>query len=336
MIIPFHTINDFLLTSINSVKASKNVKVRVIAVNDTGQYVTKEGIGLEAIDILVINLGKGYLDAMATGVSQIESKFVGFQDSDDFTDPFRFFNQLKLLEDTNADLVTGHLVKVNSFGKSIKNKPIFGRLPDELTPKQKLIFGPHGADSTLVAKSILVKETWHIHKKFSQNFADYGWLLTVLPNLKIAHCTSGIYYYRSHSSQMSREPNEKHDWSSLSKLWIQNFIDAMKELSFDANDLAQNFEKHNKISLAIAFPSTLPDLNKNEFTILVETISQLRRKFHFKNDKDKKALQILLLRRGFFATRGKKIVYLSQMAPIIYEVILSFLKGVRPRFNGRV
>jgi len=71
VIIPFHAINSFLLTSINSVKASENVKVRVIAVNDTGQFVRKEDIGLEAVDTLVINLGKGYLDAMATGVSQI-------------------------------------------------------------------------------------------------------------------------------------------------------------------------------------------------------------------------------------------------------------------------
>ncbi len=336
VIIPFHVINDFLHASINSVKASQKVIVRVIAVNDTGQNITKKDIQLEAEDTLITNFGRGYLDAMATGISQIKSEFVGFQDSDDFTDPYRFFNQLKYLQDHNLDLVTGQIIKVDSIGRSTKNKSIFGVLPSSLTPKQRLIFGSYGADSTIVAKSILVKTTWYIHKSFPQNLADYGWLLTILPNINIGHCREGVYYYRSHGTQMSRKTSGEQSWNKLRQLWIQNFISTLKDINYDATEIAKTLENYSKVSLAIAFPSTLPVLDKCERSILGNVITLLTKNLNFEGSEDNEALRILLFRRGFFATRGRSMSYLSQVFPIFHDFVLLFLKRIHPRFNIRI
>ena len=336
IIVPFHVVNDLLNASVRSVKASLNVNIRIIGVNDTGNIVSKEMVGLSDSDVLVFNLGKGYLDALATGVAHIESQFTGFQDSDDFTDPLRFFNQLTYLVEGNYDLVTGQLVKTNPVGESLQTRSVFGNLPASLTPSQKLIFGPHGADSTIVAKSSLIKDSWHLHKTFSSTFADYGWLLTVLPQISIGHCSKAIYYYRAHHSQMSRRAKDVSGWNHLREVWLQNFAHVIDSDKADINKLIENFEIYEKLSLALAFPAALPKMNRKERRLFVDIITEMPRLFSFKNKSDLRIFRTLLARRGFFLTRGRVLKYWPQVVPIVYSLTISIIKGVRPRFNRSV
>ena len=333
VIIPFHTINAFLISSIKSAKASKGVKVRVIAVNDTGSSVSKNSIGLDISDVLISSFGKGYVDALATGVSQIESTFVGFQDSDDFSDSWRFFNQVKYLQERDFDLVTCQLIKTNLYGKKLTNRSILGHIPESLSTQQKLIFGPHGADSSIVVKSSVVNNTWHIHKRFSPIFADYGWMLAISSQIKIGHCHNAKYFYRLHKFQMSRRLKDPHEWNQLSKLWVTNFIATLGIRNSNLAAMVQATYKHEKVSLAIAFPSVLPFLTGEDRSLFINILSEMRRCFEFKNVAEKKTFDNLLSKRGFLATRGTHIMYWPQALSIFYESFISLYSGIQPRVN---
>jgi hypothetical protein len=202
-----------------------------------------------------------------------------------------------------------------------------------MSPKQKLIFGPHGADSTIVAKSALIKETWRFHKKFAPSFADYGWLLTVSPQISIGHSGEAIYYYRAHQFQMSRKAKDLSSWPDLTRVYTRHFSDVMKEEIFQKNELAKKFIGRPNVSLGLAFPAALPRLTPDERKIFQDLIGDLRKIFIFEDRNDARDFRILLERRGLFATRGRAIRYLTQLIPLLYEVAISVIKGVGPRFN---
>jgi len=333
VIIPFHAVDNHLISSIKSVKESKGIKVRIIAVNDSGNLVSEQSIGLDSFDVLVTSFGKGYLDALATGVTQIDSTFVGFQDSDDFTDPWRFFHQVEFLQSGDFDLVTGQVIKTNLKGQRIANASILGKIPRSLSAQQKLIFGPHGADSSMVTKASVINETWHIHRRFSPAFADYGWLLAISPQLKIGHCHDAKYFYRSHEFQMSRKIKNSFEWNQLSKLWIRNFLDTLKIKNSNLAIMVQSTENYENVSLAIAFPSVLPVLTRMERLLLCDIISEMLVDFEFENVYEKKTFKNLLYIRGFLATRATKILYWPQALPIFYRAFISNLIGIKPRNN---
>ncbi len=335
VIIPFHAVNSYLPISISSIKSSVGIKVRVIAVNDTGIEISKDDIGLGIYDVLVRNNGIGYLDALSTGVTKIESDYVGFQDSDDLTDSTRLYRQVKSLILNDYDLVSGKIIKINSKGRIAKDKPVFGRLPLFFSPEQKLIFGPHGADSTLVAKASLIKKTWNLHSNFSQFYADYGWVLSILPNIRIGYCDNAIYYYRSHRMQMSRKVSNSSELNKLLDLWINNYLFLTSRDNLSCLEDELRLKSMSKSILAIAIPAFLPTLNKEERFFLKYMIKEIGEAFDVKSKKNSDVLNHLLFRRGLIATRGRCIAYWPQLIPLISDLVRNIFNGIFPRFYSR-
>jgi len=331
VIVPFHKVDLYLAPAIQSVKQSQGVNVRVIAVNDSGILVDANTIGLDANDVLIPADGKGYLAALATGVSNASAPLLAFQDSDDLTHPSRLFKQASMLLNQNLDLVTGNLVRMNSSGKVISTESVFGNLPKFLSPHEKLIFGPHGADSAILGRTSFVKDSWHSHRKFSPSFADYGWLLSIIDKAKIAHENSAVYYYRSHPFQMSRLAKDMNQWNLIFELWLNNLTRAMSKKNGSAEVEEVLIKIDSTLAINIAFPSAFINLDKGAKSDLYEVTRILRNLDRYQDSLESQKFTVLLDRRIFIATRGRDLRYFWVGLQMFRRLLLNQFNGLKPR-----
>ena len=333
VIVPFHHFNSFLLEAITSVKATQGVNVRIIAVNDSGVFLQRDKIGLRSQDVLLKSLGKGYIDALATGVKASTSEYIAFQDSDDFSDSFRLKYQLEDLLSNSYDLVAGRLVRTNMSGQISPVASPFGTLSGLLTPSERLVFGPNGADSSILARAEILKSTWSVHAQFSPSFADYGWLLSVSGRLKLGYSPNAIYYYRAHNAQMSQKAKDMTAWTNVAALWTENVARFDLKLSLNEKELLNQIKSIPNVGLAIAFPASLVKLSKNEKQILRKTITLIQKITKKDSKLDNFLIKDALYRRGFVATRGLQFGYWGAGIRMIVSVIARICYGILPRIG---
>jgi glycosyltransferase involved in cell wall biosynthesis len=333
VILPFHKFNPFLVESISSIKATQGVSVRIIAVNDSGIILQKNEIGLRTQDVLVKSAGKGYIDALATGVATSTANYIAFQDSDDFSDSYRLKFQLDNLVANSFDFVTGQLVRTNAAGQISHLASPFGLLPKLLTPSERLIFGPYGADSSILARANILKSTWSTHGQFSPSFADYGWLLSVSPQIKLGYSPNAIYYYRAHRSQMSRNANDMSEWAKVARLWAENIAQFNSVFTSEEGKLLSEIKSNPKISLAIAFPGSLVKLTREEKRALHKTFNLIQKITQRNSGKDHILIREALFRRGFIASRGLEIRYWGAGIRMIKTILFRYFQGIKPRIG---
>ena len=333
VIIPFHNIDNYLFESIKSVKASQGVKTRIVAVNDTQQDVTSIQIGLTEQDILVKSEVTGYLGALATGVSTCSAEFIAFQDSDDITDPERFLKQIEFLRENNCDLVIGKLIKTDMSGNVVKNVSVFGEISDLFPLKLRFVLGPHGADSSILGKRLKIQDRWTRHASFTPSFSDYGWLLMQKDSFKIGYCKDALYFYRSHSGQMSRKTSDVIGWLGVFPMWLENFRSTFSEVIFEKDKISAQITNHPLVGLCIAFPSSMPKLKKSDRYVLKATIEWMMKQNLIQNSEQKSLLKETLYRRGFIGTRGRSLRFWPAGLRMLSTVFKAYSKGVKPRRN---
>jgi glycosyltransferase involved in cell wall biosynthesis len=268
VIIPFHRNDRFLREAIASAHASVGVVPHLILVNDTHEKITEETLGLTENDSLVISYEKGYLGALSTGINASTSPYVAFLDSDDLTDPLRLKKQINRLQIDGVDYVSGRLQKFKRFSKRGTRVSPLGLLPNSSDPRLLLFIGAHGADSTIVANGLSIRESWKIHASFSSAVADYGWLLSAIcQGHTISHEDDAIYYYRSHQGQLSRANSLKEGWLEVWPLW-----DALRTQEILKLNEFSRLSITSSAALALTFPATLPSLNSAEIKMLKNVI----------------------------------------------------------------
>jgi glycosyltransferase involved in cell wall biosynthesis len=333
VIIPFHVVNDYLLESISSVRNSRMVKVHIIAVNDTLDEVNPSQIGLRDQDILLKSEVKGYIGALATGVYASSSEFIAFQDSDDFTDPERLIKQIEFLYKNKVDLVAGKLMRTNKIGKFIDTEPIFGNISDSFPLRLKLVLGPHGADSSILGKRLIIQKHWVKHSNFTTSFSDYGWLLTLQGSIKIGFCKDAVYFYRSHNEQLSRSTSDVIGWNDVFPVWLENFRDTFSEVIPETNMIYSQLIERPLVGLCIAFPSSLPKLTKSDRYVLKMVIDWITERNTQQNYELIFQLKETLYRRGFIGTRGRALRFWPAGLKMLYAMLRVYFKGVKPRLS---
>ena len=327
IIIPFHRNDDFLLQAINSARSSIGIKSHLILVNDTGKAITRNELGLQSTDLLLNSIEKGYVGALKTGVKATTAEFVAFLDSDDLTHPDRISSQItKMLED-DVDYVSGRLCK---FGKSIyrsKSRSPLGDIPECKDPRVILLLGAHGADSTILAKGNSIRKSFSSHSSYPAAIADYGWMLSALSEGQtISHDPKAVYYYRSHSHQISRRQSLGESWPLIWPQW--NF------LRLSLADKLENFSKlhiTSQVALAIAFPAGLPKLQSNEVKQLKNAIESFLRDLKENEEVEFAKWEITLWRRYLLSSRFKGIKKFKFLPGMLLDLAFQKLHGVKTR-----
>jgi glycosyltransferase involved in cell wall biosynthesis len=325
VLIPFHRIDSFLTQAITSAQASKGVAVRVIAINDSQFEITKDALGLRSFDLLIKSDFKGNLGAIAAGLNHCESEFVAFLDSDDLQDDTRLRKQIELMLRTGADISTCNLQRFSGPSTTREIKSISGVAPYFNLPEVKLIFGAHGADSSLVLRLETALKYRKIRSELSPQLSDYPWLmLMILGGAKYAHMKSKSYFYRAHPLQISRHSNLQDIWPEIFPIWY-NFINAHLDIE---ENISPNF------GLLIAFPSSLvkvPKLELNKMRVLKRNIIK---SYSVENWRGRVNLEILFGIREVVGRRGRTIKTIWVAPFILFQLLSSLINGNLARRNG--
>jgi glycosyltransferase involved in cell wall biosynthesis len=326
LLIPFHRIDTYLVESVASAQASKGINVRVIAINDSEQEVNKEKLGLRAGDLLINSEFKGKLGALSAGFAVCESEFVAFLDSDDLQEETRLKHQVDLMLKTGADVSSCNLIKF--VGSSTKHQPksISVRTPIFVKPELILVFGAHGADSSLVIRKQTLNKYKELHNQLPDRLSDYPWLLSMLlGGEKYVHSEEGVYFYRVHKKQLSRNSSLHDLWPEIFTIWNQ----FMRENVEIQKPISAN------LGLLIAFPSSLSKISKEELRSLRE-IKQNLKNYHLVNDIfNKLRLEVFIGIREFIGRRGRtiKTVWIGPL--LFFRFFGSLATGNKARRNDR-
>ena len=329
VVIPFHLIHEYLREAIASALDSYGVKARIILVDDSNEkYPTwlQEISNNENVEI-VKNRDKGYLGALETGVRHSKSEYVGFLDSDDLTDPFRFYNQICYMREFDIQICSSKISRIDKSGRILRSQGLLGSQFYSLPPRIRLLLGAYGSDSTLVLSGKVVRETWHIHREFPPQFADYGFLLNAIANHSFGNCPEGIYYYRTHDFQMSRKESSLDAWEAVFPFWAKLLTD-LSQLLPQASRLTIN----SNVAVALAFPSLLPRLTLLEIKVLRETVKSLvddLQAISSLSIQDYYAFQLRLLIAG----RGRIPSTWRYLPLLLWRVLQQKTSGINPRKN---
>jgi glycosyltransferase involved in cell wall biosynthesis len=327
IVIPFHKIDSALIECIKSCKSSIGIQGKVICVNDSGIDVSIFDLGLGENDKLVSTQGReGYKTALALGVINSTSDFVGFLDSDDLTSPNRFAIQINAMIQQNADLSTCEISKIDSTGRPVSPLLEFPKPPKSPDEKISLLFGAFGADSTMVCKGSILRETWSSHGRFPPHFADYGWFLSECSSIKIIHLANTEYFYRMHSEQMSRKVDSGEYWPIIFPYW-QKWLEDLESVIPKTSSLIVN----PQVALAIAFPSSLVKLTHIEKKQLRDFSSVFLSEMKVYAPQSFQSWKRVVDFRLFIGTKQIKYMSIAVVIRIITRLLLTIRNGSKFR-----
>ncbi len=330
VLIPFHRNDEFLRDAIKSVLENLPSDSRIIAINDSNETIERDEIGLRPEDLLLVSKSKGYVGALGTGVNASSAEFVSFLDSDDLCGKNRFDLQIAALKQADADYCSGKLIRITSEGVQKSQKSILGDIPDEFNSRQAFLLGSHRADSTVVIKGSLIRQAWKIHGTFPGMFADYGFALSLPRNTRFTHEPKAIYKYRAHSGQMSRSPNIESFWLNLHQYWISNYNMVRGE-----QEECSMEEVSPRVTLAIAFPSSMVRLSQRERIQAIALLEEIRKILSKTTSETEKAkIDLIINRRCFLISRFTTLSYSKVMPGLFKDILFNYLSGIRPRYNN--
>lgn len=329
VIIPFHIIHNYLRQAIESALSSIGVQVRILLIDDSNDPYPKwlRDFSENASVKVIKNLDKGYLGALETGVINTSSEYVGFLDSDDLTHPRRFYNQISFMRESNLEICSSSIIRIDKNGNSLRHQGFLGSQLETIPPRIRLLFGAYGADSSLVLKANVLRENWSVHKLLPPQFADYGFLLKSINHHTYGYCRDGSYYYRIHDFQMSREKALLEFWQAVYPLWrelldeLSTLLPRTSRLPFNCNTAA-----------AIAFPSLLPKLNRHEVAQLNNAIKSLIIDLNSicnLGPRDVAALKMRLL----IGSRGRTASTWRYLPTLMWRIARNVASGFSPRKN---
>lgn len=329
VIIPFHIIHEYLEQAIMSALESVGVRLRLLLVDDSNAIHPKwltEISKFENVEIIK-NHKKGYLGAMESGVRNIRSQYIGFLDSDDLTDRFRFHNQIKYMQENRLEICSSSILRIDEDGRTLKGKGLLGSKFETLPPQIRLLLGAYGSDSSLVIRGSLAEKKWQVHTKFPAQFADYGFLLSLLDGHTYGYCPEAVYFYRNHKSQMSRQRSLLESWEKVYPLWKK----LLHQLSVRLPN-ASKVKVGSSVAAAIAFPSLLPKLSTSEAKVLKEFIEVFIKDISV-HDKLANEDIIALKLRVQIGSRCRDISTSKYFPVLVWRLIANRASGLNPRKN---
>jgi hypothetical protein len=330
VVLPFHRDDELLRAAVESLKNARDVDIRIVAVNDSGKIISKSSLGLSDKDLLILNDDHGYLKATALGVASTTRSFIGFQDSDDLTDPDRFSLAIKRLKESQYKIVTGELQKFIEDNKSKSTLNLLGELPQVTNERLLWLLGTHGADSSLVGEGNLIRSTWINHSNFPPEFADFGWMMSLDTAIEIGHEARAIYFYRMHEGQFSRGQDIECGWAELFPTWKEAISNIPELKSLDGIS-----EIDCRIALALVMPASTVNLDRNERAELNALKNKLIAHLDSTGAPDLNRWKYTLNVRVLIASRGRNLASWWVFPKFITKLAAAIISGYQIRRGNK-
>lgn len=173
---------------------------------------------------LFINKRLGLIESLNFGILKTESEYIARMDSDDLSHPKRIEQQIKLLENSNADICGCNYFTINKKSIILQNY----ELPiDQKDLHIKIASNVPFCHGSLVAKT-------KIFKKFNYGSGEnnivedyYLWTKMIRNGITFTNVKEYLYYLRVH-------PNSRSNKNNNFKIYANNAIDSFikKESDF--------------------------------------------------------------------------------------------------------
>ena len=155
---------------------------------------------------------RSYAGSLNLAHGGIQTQYVALMNSDDISGRYRLIRQIIAIEEKNADMCIGNLLKFKGFfilpalgGKNYLNDYSF----------ELLLLGPYGADASILMRSDIWESQFKFDKKISQ--ADWDISLRLYSGIKVVGARNAKYFYRIHRKQVSK--NNPEGFSQIYSNW---------------------------------------------------------------------------------------------------------------------
>ena len=219
VIFPFHRNDQFLIDAVDSLLASKGVKIRLIIVDDRThkeKNFSEVFAKFKNYEYIHTGGGKGYGECLKIGSLYLNSEFTALMNSDDTIHAERFIRQLKMLD--SSEISISKMNRINTNDKRIN--PLLGDVTGSNYNSAFLLLGAYGAN----ASWCMHREWWLSNAFFdSEQCLDWRIALKSFPSSKISYTNFPLYNYRKHSNQVTAQrsiPNRELD--SLYLAWVSH------------------------------------------------------------------------------------------------------------------
>ena len=196
----------------------------------------------------------GLSAARNTGIRASKGEYLSFLDSDDGFTPKKLELLMQcFLEDPQLGLAAGNAGLIDEFSLPI-DRSFKSQLPGEL---QNLLLG-----NPLHVGSVLLKRDWQQKIGFFdetlRSYEDWDfWLRLALAGTKMISINDVVSYYRFHTAQMTRNPQQMTEasFSVLDKLFSQKHL---PQSWYDLRDLAYS-QSHLRAAANAYAVNSFPD-----------------------------------------------------------------------------
>ena len=194
VLLPFHEENSEFYAAIDSVNSSKEVKIRLILIDDRKN---PEPLTNKPANSTVVNsFGVGYAAALNTAKEYIYSPFTAIMNSDDLVSPKRLIVQIQKLIEQNSQLCACGIQKFKNkrlLASRFGNLSLTGNLD-----RRVLLLGAYGVDATWCGQS----DWWVENLNFlDRQMSDWATGIEISKEIDIYFYSEQLYFYRQHSNQ---------------------------------------------------------------------------------------------------------------------------------------
>lgn len=219
VVIPFHRDDSYLCEAVRSALNSKNVKIRIIAIDNR---LMNSPIPVCLKDPRIINVAcaePGYAAALNSSLPHLKSEFIAFLNSDDLHSPERLRIQIDSLCESESDV---SICGIQKFSEKSQVKKKMGDIRVQEFYQQLLLLGFHYTNASWVIKRSVLPQGFHWRIDIDHTFADWMFFSDYLlkENIKVNFVNSPLYFQRVHAGQISKQVFSETD-SSVMDRWME-------------------------------------------------------------------------------------------------------------------
>ena len=287
VLLPFHRVDHYLTSAIESLASSKNIKFNVILIDDRkdkSQKIYQLFRQLPKCELVTTPGGLGYGAALKAGTKLISCESVALFNSDDLVHPLRLRKQIEGLDESDLNFT-----KIQRITEANKKSPsLMGEIRAPIYDPMYLLLGSYGANA-----SWCMRTDWWFRNAFfdSDECLDWRIALNSFSGSKVGLINEPLYYYRKHSNQVTA--NKKID-NNLMYVVYESWKKTVSEYSMSTF----SFETFQVLATPWLFPKII---NLQEILNFKREITELLRHHPKEISFD---VQNILRRRFIFALRG--------------------------------
>ena len=204
---PVYNAQAYLPMAIESILKQDFTDFELIILNDGSQddslAIIKQYQSRDNRIVLISRENAGIVRSLNEAISHAKGQWVARMDADDYALPNRFSEQLRVIQDTQADICGSAIEFIGDINNKAQHYPL-----SDWDIKTGLLFGTTFAHPSVVMRKSMIKQLQY--RETYQGAEDYDlWVRAMQANIKMANTDKALLQYRIHEQQASSVKNKK-------------------------------------------------------------------------------------------------------------------------------